>query len=404
MATPERDLRSTGSLWCKDRAIAVKCRARPSRRNYDVAIIGAGVSGALAAASLIGLGKSVVILDRRGAALGSTAASTAMIQWEIDRPLTELADRLGERRAAANYVASLQGVLSLRRIILNLGLSCDWMDRMALTVTGDAMGQRALASELKLRQKHGLPSHWYGADELLAAYGIDRSAALLNASNAELNPLRLTRGLLASALQDGMELVAPADVTEIAPRRRGVDLLIGGGLELTAGKLVVCSGYETLPQIPKGKYKLISTWAIASKPLDADRILPARPIIWEQSDPYLYLRTTRDNRIVAGGEDEDFNSPAKRDALIAAKSRAILRKLRAFLPAFDGQVDYAWAGTFAENPLGLPVIGAVPGLPNVFATLGSGGNGITFSAIAANIAREWILGRRHPDAALYSFS
>jgi glycine/D-amino acid oxidase-like deaminating enzyme len=201
-----------------------------------------------------------------------------------------------------------------------------------------------------------------------------------------------------------MELVAPADVQEIVAHRLNVRLVLDGGFELSAEKVIVCSGYEALPQIPKGKYKLISTWALATKPLDADRVLPARPIVWEQSDPYLYLRTTRDNRIVAGGEDEDFNSPAKRDALIARKTKAIMRKLKAFIPAFDGEVDFAWAGTFADSPLGLPTIGAVPGMPNVFATLGSGGNGITFSAIAAEIAREWVLGRRHPDAALYDFS
>ena len=72
-------------------------------------------------------------------------------------------------------------------------------------------------------------------------------------------------------------------------------------------------------------------------------------------------------------------------------------------PEFKGEVEYAWAGTFADSPTGLPSIGPVPGLPNVFATLGAGGNGITFSQIAANIAREWVRGRRHRDQALFAF-
>jgi FAD dependent oxidoreductase len=188
MVTPERDLRSAGPLWLNQRVAAVRCRSRPSRRTFDVAIIGAGVSGALAATALIGLGKSVVILDRRGPAEGSTAASTAMIQWEIDQSLTKLADRLGERRAAASYRSSLNGVFSLRRSILSHGIACDWADRMALTVTGDAMGARAMAGELKLRQKHRLPSYWTSGHDLKAGYGIDRSAALLNAANGELHP------------------------------------------------------------------------------------------------------------------------------------------------------------------------------------------------------------------------
>lgn len=403
MNTPKRDLRGGGSFWLAGRLPAVKSRARPARQSYDVAMLGAGVSGALAAASLAGLGKSVVILDRRGTALGSTAASTAMIQWEIDQPLRDLVERIGESRAVAAYRSSLRGVLALRSLILNHRVDCNWADRMALTVAGTSMGQRALADELRLRNKHGFPSYWIEGRDLRSAYGIDRTAALLNAVNGELHPVKLARGLLAAAIASGMELVAPAEVTEIGTGRDGVSLQLAGGPEISAGKVIVCAGYEALPQIPHGRYRLTSTWAIATGPLDAVQLLPARPLIWEQSDPYLYMRTTHDNRIIAGGEDAEFSSPARRDALIPAKARAIMRKLKAFLPDLDGEVDYAWAGTFADSPTGLPAIGVVPGMSNVFTTLGSGGNGITFSAIAAGIARDWVMGRRHPDAKLYDF-
>lgn len=393
-ATPKRDLRSMGSPWLASKTYPLKPKRKPGSGSYDVAIIGAGVSGALAAASLIGLGKSVVILDRRGPALGSTAASTAMIQWEIDTSLSELAGRLNTRRAVRSYRASLRGVMDLRRTVMSLGLACDWIDRTALTVTGDTMGQRALAEELKLRQKHGLPSHWMEAEDLRAIYGIDRTAALVSGFNAELHPVKLTRGLLRRALTDGMELVAPVDVTAFHPRRGGVDLEISDGRELNAGKLILCTGYEAHPAIPRQRYNLISTWALATKRQPAsrlDRLLPGRPILWEQSDPYLYLRTTSDGRIVAGGEDADFNSPGLRDRMIKSKRDAIMRKLKAFIPSIEAEIEYAWAGTFAESHTGLPAIGPVPGMPNVFATLGAGGNGITYSAVASAIDRKSVV-------------
>lgn len=37
-----------------------------------------------------GLDLSVIIVDRELSGYGSTAASTAMLLWEIDQPLTEL--------------------------------------------------------------------------------------------------------------------------------------------------------------------------------------------------------------------------------------------------------------------------------------------------------------------------
>ncbi len=403
MITPQRDLRSAGSLWLNDRQTALRHRSRPARQVYDIAIVGAGVSGALAASAIADLGKSVVILDRRGPATGSTAASTAMIQWEIDKTLGELAQTFGEDRAAAIYRSSLAGLVSLRRQVIAQRIDCDWVDRTALTVSGDAIGQRGLKAELGLREKHGLPCYWLDGRDLRTGYGIDRTAALVNGMNAELHPVKLTRALLKRAIESGMELVAPADVTAITASTRHVTLGLNNGTELRVAKLIMCSGYEALPQIPKSNYRLISTWALATAPMRDLTMLPARPLIWEQSDPYLYLRTAPDNRIVAGGEDASFVDADKRDALIPRKAATILRKLKLLLPEFKGEVEYAWAGTFADSPTGLPSIGPVPGLPNVFATLGAGGNGITFSQIAANIAREWVRGRRHRDQALFAF-
>ncbi len=404
MTTPKRNLRSSGSLWLAKPGRTLKARKNPSASKYDIAIIGAGVSGALAAASLIGMGKSVVILDRRGAAVGSTAASTAMIQWEIDSSLTELSDKIGGPLANRAYESSIAGVLELRRMVLSLGIDCDWMDRTALTITGDAMGQRAMADELKARQKLGLPSYWMEGRDLSASYGIDRTAALVNGMNGELHPVKLTQALLARALEDGMELVSPVDVKEIDATPKSVTLSLDGGKTLEVGQLIICAGYEALPQIPKHLYKLISTWAIATKPLPPQMLPAARPLAWEQSNPYLYFRTTADNRMIAGGEDEDFNSPARRDALIPKKSATILKKLKALIPGLPGEIEHAWAGTFADSPTGLPAIGPVAGMPRVFTTLGAGGNGITFSSIAAGIARDWVQGKRHKDLSLYRFS
>src|SRR5690606_5349867 len=100
-------------------------------------------------------------------------------------------------------------------------------------------------------------------------------------------------------------------------------------------------------------------------------------------DPYLYLRTTHDGRVICGGEDEEFEDEATRDALIPQKVKRIADKLGKLLPAIDPTPDFAWAGSFGTTPTGLPLIGALPGRPRVFALMGYGGNGITFSRIAA---------------------
>jgi len=72
-------------------------------------------------------------------------------------------------------------------------------------------------------------------------------------------------------------------------------------------------------------------------------------------------------------------------------------------PAIDFQSAYAWAGTFGETEDGLAYIGSVPELPRCFFTLGFGGNGITYSIVAAEMVRDSIQGKTHPDARLFRF-
>lgn len=64
----------------------------------DVALVGAGISGSFMAYEL-STDHSVAVLDRRPPLMGSTLASTALLQWEIDLPLTALTKRTGPTKA-----------------------------------------------------------------------------------------------------------------------------------------------------------------------------------------------------------------------------------------------------------------------------------------------------------------
>jgi glycine/D-amino acid oxidase-like deaminating enzyme len=67
------------------------------------------------------------------------------------------------------------------------------------------------------------------------------------------------------------------------------------------------------------------------------------------------------------------------------------------------EVAYAWAGTFGETKDGLPYIGVHPRFPHVYFALCYGGNGITFSVIAAEILRDDFIRRTNRDARLFRF-
>jgi glycine/D-amino acid oxidase-like deaminating enzyme len=150
-------------------------------------------------------------------------------------------------------------------------------------------------------------------------------------------------------------------------------------------------------------HRLASTYALATRPQKSN--IPSEDaIIWEASDPYLYIRSTIEGRVLVGGEDEDFADETARDALLPSKIKVLQEKLKQLMPWLDVRADFAWAGTFGESAISMPSIGPVLGMPNCYAVLGFGGNGFTFGVIAAQIIAHFLSGAIDPDAELFALA
>jgi glycine/D-amino acid oxidase-like deaminating enzyme len=65
----------------------------------DTLVIGGGISGALLAHRLVTRDVDCVLIDRRDIGYGSTSASTALLQYEIDTPLHQLRQHVGNHAA-----------------------------------------------------------------------------------------------------------------------------------------------------------------------------------------------------------------------------------------------------------------------------------------------------------------
>ncbi len=369
----------------------------------DIAIIGAGVTGALMADALLNTGKSVAVLDRRGPVKGSTAASTALLQFELDKPLTLLSRKLGRERAARAYWRSASGVDYLRGRIQDLGLRCSFRPRQTVYLPGDVLDIKGLKREAEVRASMGLRSRFIGPAKLLALTTIVGRGAILSGGSGELNPVALVAGLWRSASERGARLFSPVDVVDVDNGPASVLLTTSAGLEVRARHAVFATGYEPWKLLSMKGHSVISTWAMATPP-QTERLWPSRALIWEASDPYLYMRTTLDGRMVAGGCDEAFSDEKKRDALIPSKIAEIRRKVKRLLPGVETHADFAWAGSFGASSTGMPSMGMVPGAKRCFAVLGYGGNGITFSTVAAQLVQRAIMGLKDPDADLFAFT
>ncbi|MEX2451496.1 MAG: FAD-binding oxidoreductase [Rhodospirillales bacterium] len=399
--TRKNGLHTGRPYWLRTRGTSVRVRATPGEGRFDVIIVGAGISGALLAEALTRAGKRVLILDRRAPVRGSTPASTAMIQHEIDVPLIDLRAERGRAAADAAWRRSVRAVNDLLALVADLGLDCRMAHKPALYLSGDLMDADALMEETKARRKIGIAAEHLDRNRLRAEYGIDRAAAILSQDYASANPAQLAAGLLRVAQKRGAVIASPVEVTDVGELPGGVALATKEGHVLVGEHAVFCTGYEFLKQMQAPSHHVTSTWTLATKPIKDLPQWLRDTIVWEAAEPYLYFRSDPTGRIIAGGEDEEAAEKNTSKSVLRQKTKRILKKLEATTGLTVGRAEYKWAAPFSVTEDSLPIIDRVKGHDRVFAVMGFGGNGITFSVIAAQIVAAALTGKEDPDANLF---
>jgi glycine/D-amino acid oxidase-like deaminating enzyme len=369
----------------------------------DVVIIGAGISAAFLAEELTRADLSVVMLDRRAPVTGATAASTALILHEIDTPLTHLSQKIGQAKAVAAWRRSRLGLESLVARAETLGIDCDLSRTSSLYLAGNTLDEEGLRAEAQARNRAGIACDYLTAAETADLCGVRRRAGILSPQCVTLHPVRLAAGLLLAAQARGLRIFAPCEAKAIHSGSEMHDVITDCGASVRAKHVIYATGYEIPEQVHSKRHRIFSTWVIATGPQPARAAALQNVMIWEAMDPYLYVRAMPDGRIICGGEDEKFSNEAARDALLPEKTRILQEKLQKLLPGVDARAEYAWAGAFGASTTGLPSIGRIPHKRNIYAIMAYGGNGISFSRIAAEVIGAAILGDRDPDSALFAF-
>lgn len=397
-----KNLRTGSSVWSAYPQPNIPISSLQSDKKADVVIIGAGITGAMAAEALALQGFKVLILERRYPLGGSTSATTALLQFEIDTPLTVLQQQIGRDRAMRAWRRSRLALESLSAKLQSLNITCHMQRHSSLYLAGNVLDAEALKKECTERSMIGIHAHYLTRNELKDRYGVRRSAALESQDNMTVNPLLLASGFLKRAIELGTEIYAPCTAAEIETSARKVYVHTKEGFTITADYLIHATGYEIPKAMKKKRHDLKSTYAIATKP-GQSKSWPSDTLFWEAADPYLYMRSTHDGRVICGGEDEDFEDEEKRDRLLARKQRTLEKKLKDMFPQLDTKAEFAWCGTFGSSKTGLPTIDEIPGQKRCYAIMAFGGNGITFARIAAELLSATLSGHHDPDRDLFSF-
>jgi glycine/D-amino acid oxidase-like deaminating enzyme len=367
-------------------------------------IIGAGITGALVAWHLSKEGIPLMVVDKRHVGMGSTAASTSLLQYEIDTPLHQLQKLVGKESAAKSYLLCKESIYELKKIAQLLKPDVDFGLKSSFQFASTRSDVKKLVIEYKARRAIGIELDFLEEKEVKELFDFKKPAGLLSKDGGQVDAYKMTHALLEEVERSGNKVFDLTPVTGIKHLKTGVEVEVKGKFKIKARLLIIACGYESQQYIPKKIENLDSTFAIISEPFNQQEFWYGNSLMWETATPYLYMKVTGDHRILVGGKDVPYYDPIKRDKMVTSKSKELHQSFSKLFPRLEFKTDFQWAGTFSSTKDGLPYIGSIPQRPHTFFALGFGGNGITFSQIASNILTDQIKGKTNRNSDLFSFN
>jgi D-amino-acid dehydrogenase len=400
-----------------------------------VAVVGAGVVGLACAWELRRRGADVVVLERAGVGGGVSRGNTGWVSPSLTYPLPAPGMvREGLRQlltggeafvlrpsldpafvrwlwsfrrncTSARFDAGIRALLALNRRTLQLfdayrdaGVAFE-MHTAGLVVAARTPGgldlyRRTFQRLRELGYEGGSIEALDAAALAALEPALDRArvgAGLHARVDRFVRPEQLTAGLAERLQAEGVEIHEGCEVRTLA-RSDG-----GWALETTSGpvaaqRLVVAAGLPTAPLLRRLGVRVPLMGARGYSVTVAGRGTPPRHALY-LAEAKLGLSPFDNGVRVAGvfelGASNDDVSPAVGERLLAAARPY----LAGWQPDPDGPVE-AWAGLRPATPDGLPLIGALPGLDDIYLATGHGMLGVTLAPATAELLAPLVLEAR----------
>ncbi|GFN33076.1 NAD(P)/FAD-dependent oxidoreductase [Paenibacillus xylaniclasticus] len=361
-------------------------------QQFDAVVVGGGMSGILCGHALAASGIRTAIVERGDIAGSASSASTGLIQFSNDIMLSELIDQIGERKAVMFYTACRQAVEHLAALTGKLVADCGFKRRSSLYFASTEQDVPKLKQEYETLRRCGFDVEWWPSNTIRQHFPFSKPSAIVTHGDAELNPYRFIHRIAEDGVAAGLTIYEHTEIVAHDSADGVHRLTAADGGSLTCSNVVFAVGYE--PDALCGqliKSNLNRSFVLVTEPQSSSfDVWHERFMIWETARPYLYMRTTSDNRIIIGGLDEEPPVPIVGRHARTERIEALYRLLRQLFPTMTAPIAYEWSATFGESRDGLPFIGRDPARTGVYYSLGYGGNGTVYSVMASQLIRDMI--------------
>ncbi len=364
---------------------------------FDVVVVGGGITGLTAAYQLKRAGKRVCVLERDRIGFVDTGNTTGHLTYVTDLRLSKLVKTFGRQAAAQLWWAGVAAIDAIEATVNELQIECNFRRVPGFLVAPlfkAAPSARPLQRDAQLAAELGLPARFQAAVPFFNRPGVHFP------DQALFHPLKYLHGLALEIHGEGSAVYEGTEVKKI----RDDPLAVKTATHEVRTDYVVIATHVPLmgttsqlsAALFQSKLFPYTSYAVGAK---VPRGLVPQASFWDTSDPYYYLRVEpgrASDYVIFGGEDHKTGQETDTRKRFLSLRAALLK----LIPA--AQIDRQWSGQVVETADGLPYIGETS--ERQFVATGFSGNGMTLGTLAGLLAHDAVVKRENPLAALFSVS
>lgn len=368
----------------------------------DVLIIGGGSSGAQCAYYLADQDLDVVIIEKGKIGSGSTSTNTALIQYSGEKMFTQLINTFGTEIITRHLQLLKQAIDEIETASQCSPIDPEFFRRDTLYFASSIDDVKKLEEEYHLLKQHGFQLDFLGKEDIEAKYPFSKEAAIFSYNDGDLNPYKFSHGLLSYAASKGARIFEQTEMNGhyYNQQEQVMNVSTKTGYGIRARHVIFAAGYEGIDLKKEKLVSFSSTYTVTTKPLHLTT-WHNRTLIWETARPYIYMRTTADNRIIIGGLDDSTTYPEDRDSKLKHKTELLIEECNRRFPSIHAEAEFANAAFYGGTVDGLPIVGMYDEYSNCYFLFAFGDNGTVYSQLLAKLIVQEIIHGKNDDLLMY---
>lgn len=359
--------------------------------HVDVAVVGGGAAGLAAAYEFSKRGLSVAVLERDFCGAGASGKSSGFVSPDSELEAENLTSRWGITQAQQLWQFSRSGVETLRTLIQQFGLNCDYQEQSTLFIANGYWGLHEVTREYHARQKIKYPSVLYTQEQLKQIIG----SAYYTGALADMSTFGINAYLYCQELKQALEKNNLATSYERTPVLSIQDHQLITPQGTVTADLIILAVDRFLPEfniLPEDIYHA-QTFLLISQPLSDIQVRAIFPqdkyMVTDTALVFNYYRITGDNRLLLGGADILSTYACCENH----KAQRVFTKLTHYFkrkfPAVTLTFEYMWPGLIGISKDLLPIAESDKERPYIYYI--SGATGLSWATALGIYSTEHLL-------------